>query len=373
MVQVLNFVPMTGRGAFDCTYDPNMGTLDVLVKIYADYENRPSEGVIWTELAKSKFQIAAGASVDRNWNGKLRFVNRHLNPVARAVPNFGVKFVPQREATVLMKVPRYASAYGPGNLARCDSWVGLEQVNTGLIKAQATAMMHSETTTPINVKLTEAQPVSRDERRRVEELVASLGLDNIALTVDGGVTPQVRVNLAKFVTKLKLGPQSRPLIPIIVDLRYNKEAGAVVKSAVAQGREVLKLLKLYNVPNPVEFRFLNEMSRGDAGRIAINPDLSFETTFDADMWMDIFAHEYGHMLGLPDEYDALPLQNSNVPKDIAINRFMAMTDLYGMMKPQMGRMTTSLMCKGRDVLPCHMITVLQALRRLTQDEHWKVE
>jgi Immune inhibitor A peptidase M6, catalytic domain len=90
------------------------------------------------------------------------------------------------------------------------------------------------------------------------------------------------------------------------------------------------------------------------------------------MWMDIFAHEFGHMIGLPDEYDALPGHNSNVAKDLVIHRFLGMADLYGTPKPTMGRMTTSIMCKGRDVLPCHMITALQALRTLTNDNNWRV-
>jgi hypothetical protein len=49
-----------------------------------------------------------------------------------------------------------------------------------------------------------------------------------------------------------------------------------------------------------------------------------------------------------------------------------MATSFGVTPPQMGRMTTSIMRKGTDVLPCHMITALQALCVLSKDENWRV-
>ena len=372
MLEIKSFVPMTGRGAFDCSYLPETKMLTLTVKVFADFENRPLEGVKWTESDKSKFQLSAQEAVQRNWNGKHHFINRHSNPIETVKPFFAVQFVPKNQATVLMRVPRYASAYGPGGLARCDSYVGLEQINTGNIYKKSTAMVHSESTSPINVKLTEAQNVSRDERRRIETIINSLGLDNIPLALGGTLTPQTKVDLANFVMRVKLAPPSSPIVPIIVDAHFNQNQGVTTTHAIKQGRAIRNALRAFHLPNPIEFRFLNNLSLANAGHIAINPDLSFETTFNEDMWMDIFAHEYGHMLGLPDEYDDMPQPNSKVSKDIAIHRFLAMTDLHGTPRPSMGRMTTSIMCKGRDLLPCHMVTALQALCQLTGDINWHV-
>ncbi|MBV1927972.1 MAG: hypothetical protein KUG81_00455 [Gammaproteobacteria bacterium] len=373
MPEIKSFVPMTGRGAFDCNYIPNTKMMTITVKVFAEFENRPNEGVSWTESDKSKFKLSAQESVQRNWNGmKHRFINRQSNPVETVTPIFSVQFVPKSQAAVLMRVPRYASAYGPGNLARCDSYVGLEQVNTGNIHAQASAMVHSESTKPINVKLTEAQNVSRDERLRIEAIINGLKLNNITLDPDGSLTPQVKVALANFSTQVKLGPPSRPIVPIIVDAFFNQNLGVNTTNAIKQGGCIRNALRAFHLPNPIELRWVNDLSLQNQGHIKINPDLSFETAFNDDMWMDIFAHEYGHMLGLPDEYDKEPPPDSIVPKDVAIHRFISMNDSFGTKTPVMGRMTTSIMCKGRDLLPCHMVTALQALCALTGDSNWRV-
>jgi hypothetical protein len=241
--------------AFDCSYIPGSGVLSITVKVFADFENRPTEGVQWSEQDKVKFHFGAQTSIQRNWNGKSRFINHHMNPIATVIPMFSVNFVPKDEATVVMKVPRYASAYGPGNLARCDSYVGLEQINSGNIRAQSTAMVHSESTQPINVKITEAGNVSRDERRRIEEIVAALGVDHIPLAQGGVITPQLNVDLANFAFRLKSGPPSRPLVPIVVDVHFNQGQGVNTMNAIKQGRAIRDKLRSFHPAIPSSSAF----------------------------------------------------------------------------------------------------------------------
>ncbi|MCD9027862.1 hypothetical protein LDO26_06545 [Luteimonas sp. BDR2-5] len=375
MPEIKSFVPMTGRGAFDAAYLDGTGAMVITVKVFPNYENRVIEGVSWSETDKVKFELAAKSAVSEHWNYKHHLVNRKKNPMRRVAVLFNVQFVRTRsEATVIMNVPRYSSAYGPGELARCDSYVGLSQIDSGNIAAQSTAMVHSESTGLVNVKLTEAGNVSRDERRRIEALFPPLGLDAMALNPHGVLTPQVKVDLANLGFRIKTGPPSRPLVPLVVKARYSAANGASAGKVVKQMRAVRDQLLAFGVCNPVSVdpSPLNDLNLPGAGSIGLECDLAFETTFDDDMWMNIFAHEYGHMLGLPDEYDAPPAPGDTSSKAIAIRRFLAMCQVHDATKPAMGMMTTSIMCKGRDILPCHMLPALEAMTRITNEEGWTV-
>lgn len=375
MADIKSFVPMTGRGAFDVTYVDGTGYMTITVKVFPNYENRPVEGVTWNRQDTMRFEAGAKAAVREHWDGKFFLVNRKKNPTPRVSVLFNVHFVTTRsEATVIMNVPRYSSAYGPGGLARCDSYVGLSQIDTGNIAAQSSAMVHSESTGLINVKLTEAGNVSRDERCRISALFLPLGLNAVALDPYGTLTPQLKVALANLSLRIKTGTPSRPLVPLIVKARYNTGLGASAGKVLKQARAVRDQLIAFGVRNPVSVDPLpvNDLGLPSAGFIELECDLTFESRFDDDMWMNIFAHEYGHMLGLPDEYDAPPAPTDRSSKAIAINRFCAMCDVHKAAKPPMGMMTTSIMCKGRDILPCHMLPALEAIIRITNEEGWTV-
>lgn len=50
---------MTGRGAFDCSFFPVTKILVLTVKVFCDFENRPQEGVRWTEEDQIRFRLGA--------------------------------------------------------------------------------------------------------------------------------------------------------------------------------------------------------------------------------------------------------------------------------------------------------------------------
>ena len=375
MPSIKSFVPMTGRGAFDVSYVEGTGLMTITVKVFPKYENRLVENVAWTTADIRAFELGARKAVQAHWNDKYKLVNRKKNPIPQVALLFDVHFVKtESEATIIMTVPRYASAYGPGGLARCDAYVGLSQVDTGNSKAQSIAMVHSESTDNINVKLTEAGNISRDERRRIDALFGPLGLNAIALDPHGSVTPQLRVDLANLGLRIKTGPASRPLVPLVVKAHFNTANGAVAGKVAKQMLAIRNQLIAFGARNPVcvDKVLTNNLSLPTAGFIEIECDLTFETTFNDDMWMNIFAHEYGHMLGLPDEYDSAPAPSDKSSKAIVINRFIAMCDVHKTKKPDMGMMTPSMMSKGRDILPCHMLPALEAMIRISNEEGWTV-
>jgi hypothetical protein len=373
MATIKSFVPMTGRGSFDATYVEGTGLMTITVNVFPKFENRPIEGVRWTTSAQNEFKRTARDAVKEYWNYKYNLVNRQNNPASVVSILFDVRFVEsEKEASIIMAVPRYSSAYGPGELARCDSYVGMSQIDTGNPHAKSNAMVHSETTKDVDVSLTESLNVPRDERKRIQGFFGPLGLDAIALDANVDLSPQLLVRLANLSLRIKSGPPSRPLVPIVVKAHFNTRNGTTAGRVAKKTRAIRDKLISFHVRNPVGIDHLNNLDLADAGFIELICDLSFETTFDDKMWMNIFAHEYGHMLGLPDEYDAMPAASDKSSKAIGLNRFGAMCEVHKIPAPVMGAMTSSMMCKGRDILPCHMLPALEAITTITNKSGWTV-
>jgi hypothetical protein len=161
---------------------------------------------------------------------------------------------------------------------------------------------------------------------------------------------------------------------LIIKAHFNSFLGTSAGKVVKLMRAMLDQFRVFCLNNPVSIVQppVNDLNLSSPGRIELICDQSFPASFNEDMWMNIFAHEYGHMIGLPDEYDACPASTDRSSKALAINRFLAMCEVHGVQPPRMGAMTTSIMCKGRDVLPCHMLPALEAIRRITDEEGWRI-
>src|SRR5262245_21109451 len=95
---------------------------------------------------------------------------------------------------------------------------------------------------------------------------------------------------------------------------------------------------------------------------------------------NVAAHEFGHMLGLPDEYEN-PTGGTNAkPEDLAKEqvkvRFLQMTGWAQSGAPDFPSHTMSMMSDGPVLMSWHFVTIWEALVRLTWDhirpEDWTI-
>lgn len=367
-----NFVPATGRGQFNCAYNPWTGRLDITVRIFCHYLNQRLDKVnyTWSSQDKKLFEETAALSL-KLWENKYVFWSRKPGwTELRAHPRFHLEFVAdKKDAHVFITVPKMGSAYGAGGLAVCNSWVGLEQMK-GDPLAQATGMIHCFGGHILDIGKLEGEKIARDERQRLTDAIERLELDSFRFTANSSTLPATaRVALANFATQAKRRMPSTPLIPIVVNTSSSKSEREPMDLAYQRGLAIRTALESFHLPQPLVCIPLEPLSVpvGEGGLAGLIADARFEKTFEDTILYNIFAHEFGHMIGLPDEYDPMPKEGSEVDKDVAIVRFVGMAQAFKCGCPHLGKMTTSIMCKGSDFKAWHYVTVYQALVRLTND------
>ena len=106
-------------------------------------------------------------------------------------------------------------------------------------------------------------------------------------------------------------------------------------------------------------------------------DIVASTTFEATYTGNRFApgeHEFGHAIGLPDEYKNITTGKLG-DKQTA---FISLAAAAGVAPPdQWGDMTSSLMASGVDVLPRHYLTLWEALGQMTSPDitrnEWSID
>ena len=99
-------------------------------------------------------------------------------------------------------------------------------------------------------------------------------------------------------------------------------------------------------------------------KVEIVPDTTFETTYTGNRFSPA-AHEFGHALGLPDEYVNRTTGNLGAKQTAFVN----LAQQAGVAPPdRWGDRTSSVMSVGEDVLPRHYLTIWEALGQMTSPD-----
>jgi hypothetical protein len=95
---------------------------------------------------------------------------------------------------------------------------------------------------------------------------------------------------------------------------------------------------------------------------------------------NVMAHEFGHMIGLPDEYEKVQRTTGSTAdnaKAIHKDGTLALAQKCRIAYAIFGAFTESIMSRGTTVMKCHYITVWQALTMMTKDfveeDDWDIE
>ena len=137
------------------------------------------------------------------------------------------------------------------------------------------------------------------------------------------------------------------------------------------------LLRAQGIPQPIVVTSHGAVGAPfDAGnrKVEIKPSRTFETTYGTNRFSSA-EHEFGHAIGLPDEYTNYAAGTHLGDKQQA---FIDLAARAGVAPPdRWGDYTSSQMSAGVDVLPRHYLTIWEALGAMTDPyitrDQWKID
>ena len=379
----LNFRPSAGYGQFDAYYWPASALMAAIVKMkfsFVEAENTPPADVLWqmwldgeditqffwTDAQKAKFSEEYRNRVATRWSFQHTFHSKKPCWPFTASPYIAPRVVGDAadahfDVTV-RKGPSGSSfkAENPGT----PGWRGTGRIDEEDNKEKA----------PFNSK-----SVARSERERLERAITAAGASPILFAKDSAVIQSGELlKLRTLAAAMTAKNPSDPAIPITISGFASSEGVLSRNEKLAEDRAnaVADALLAAGVPQPLVIVGSGPVGApNDAANRRV--DLVPSTTFEGSYTGNRFApgeHEFGHAIGLPDEYNNFTTGKLG-DKQTA---FTNLAQAAGVAPPdQWGDKTSSLMASGVDVLPRHYLTLWEALGQMTSPDitrdEWSID
>ena len=425
-----NHRPSTGLGQFDAEYLHNdgPGQLIVTVKPYFEWCQTIAGGVAtpggWTDGEKQQFVAQFTQQTQAAWSGKYQFKcvkpgYDHLTAsvMVRVVPvtdinqsHFHHRIQKNKQmSTGIGREQNSGAARNTGNFAEQD----------------APVRSHDSQNT--------CNSIASHDAQRLQMLIEAFDVNPIRFAKDGTSTidPASKAKIDQFVAAaLRTERPGSVPVPLIAVGKHNKREGtkdaqkrADTLKAYIEGKafknnvcetdlydtRVSDQKAVYDSKNSAlskaaEKKILDELKGEQYHREALL-DVKQNFQWAGDPY-SILAHEFGHMLGNPDEYFTY---GSAQARDAKVNQLMAtgrvedakkalsiqartpsnndshataqeamstLATRSGVEIPEYGPTTSSIMSAGADVLPAHYLPLLEALSKITDAaityDDWKI-
>lgn len=374
-MKLVDFTPSPGLGKFNAAYLPKTSKLAVTVKLHFQFTDDASaptgwsllmslmrgqdlSRVMWDEAQRKDYISQFTSRVHARWSGAHTI--RSIKPcwVFSAVPdvNVGVAADPA-DAHYLVKVHK---SVGPGIDYQS---IGHNENLLDPTKQPTADFWQSDNREEPNFN---SGAVARTERQRIEAAITAAGAARVLFAVNtADPTPAGAAALTQLASALNAANPSAPLIPLIVQGLASAEGarGHNLDLSRERGQRVADVLAAAGVRQPVNHSGGGPVGapRDPSNRAAtIAADTAFESTYASNRY-SVSEHEFGHMLGLPDEYS----NATSGPLVGVQTKYTGLVTSAGLAAPTFGEDTSSQMSNGVDVLPRHYVTLWEALAKMT--------
>lgn len=384
----LDFRPSAGFGKFDAYYWPSSSLMAVIVKMkftYVQADDAPSFARIvtmvgagqdvrrffWSEAEKRQFARDYVQRVSDRWS----FVHtlRSTKPCWPFIawPHVSLRVVEDAsDAHFDVTVHKLSSpdmsrtsvlrAENPGT----PGWRGSGDLDSNDLSEDADFN---------NVD------VARSERRRLERAVTAAQVSPIQFAHNSAVVqPPYVARLHRLAEAMNAKNPSDPAVPMVCNgfASADGATGHNVQLAEQRAEAVANELRGASVPQPLVVSGQGPVGAPNEAanrKVELAPSTSFEATYATNRF-SAGEHEFGHALGLPDEY------RNNTSGDLGAKQtaFINLARAAGVAPPdQWGARTSSQMSNGVDVLPRHYLTIWEALGHMTQPDitrdQWRID
>lgn len=384
----LDFRPSAGYGKFDAYYWPSASLMAAIVKMKFNFvlaDNTPSlftllqmmmagqdiSRFFWTDAQKRQFETDYVQRVSSRWSFAHTFRSTKACWPFLARPHITPRIVDDA-ADAHFNVTVHKSP-GPG----IDYESGFRAANPGTAGWQGSGDLYSSDVQE-NPDFNSVH-VARSERERLERAVVSVTASPVQFALDSDtVSAADRTRLEALAALMKAKNPSDPAVPMVCNGFAGAEGGVVHNERLATRRAeaVARVLVDAGVPQPVV-----ASGRGPVGppndaanrKVELAPSTTFETTYASNRY-SVAEHEFGHAIGLPDEY----VNRTVGPLGAKQTAFVNLAAAAGVAPPDTwGESTSSQMASGVDVLPRHYLTVWEALGSMTTPDitrdQWSID
>lgn len=340
-------------GLFDASVDFQRGVFTVLMKLHLKFPF----GVDWYK--RERFREKCLRQIRRYWHGSYRlyFIDETLHRYDLNVEIVVNMVDDPGQAHTVIDVQ---------SIALGRSWVKDDgpHKNKCVLYADAVKRRPKGRVTELGWKV-----VLKGTRENLLKKQAVKDLDRVVRTLrfaPHSLTLQFPMSIQTIVTAYQRHQELRPLIGLI--LTGYRQEGEEREIGLARAQFVRSLLAAHISDA------LLQVADGGVGSATVDVTLdavSVQNVLNIESDFPIAAHEFGHMLGLLDEYpDELGVSVHGELKYQAQAGFLTLSrDAYrsGITVPPFNANTLSLMSLGDKVLPYHYLAFVEAMRLMQAD------